>query len=188
MKIRIYLLTLVVLGLFSTCAVTIPGQDRTPPTFIFEITSGLPGGVLRITSADDLSNKQLNLRRNTLYRFRFSGSDAGGLAALMLRVNWPTDFMELSIESDEYAITSDGAIFRELIWQGRRSDPRSGYLITGQLNTIMYNQSYAVVSVEWELTATDFGGASGSANATSKTLRVGIVDDTQELGLLDSPD
>ncbi|WP_020535470.1 hypothetical protein [Lewinella cohaerens] len=188
MKIRIYLLAFLALGLFSRCAVTIPAQDRTPPTFIFEITSGLPGGVLRITSEDDLSNKVLHLQRNTLYRFRFSGSDAGGLAALMMRVNWPTDFMELSIDRDEYAIASDGANFRELVWQGRRSDPWSGYLIAGQLNTIIYNQSYAVVDAEWELTASDFGGAAGSANATTKTLRVGLVDDTQELGLLDVPD
>lgn len=185
MKIHICFFGLLVLGVFSTCTITIPEVDRTSPTFIFEITNGLPGGSLRITSEDDLTNKQLNLRRNTLYRFRFSGSDTGGLAALKLRVNWPTNFMELSIDRDEYAIASDESFYRELTWLGRRSDPRVGYLITGQLNTIMYNQSYAVVSVEWEMTASDFGGTSGSSNSTSKILSVGIVDETQELGLLD---
>lgn len=188
MRIRTFLFALLALCFFSECTVTIPETDRTPPTFTLDITSGLPGGSLRITSADDLSNKQLNLRRNSLYRFRFSGNDAGGLAALKLLVNWPTDFMELSLASDEYAIATDGALYRELTWLGRRSDPRSGYVIAGQLNTIMYNQSFAIVSVEWEMTASDFGGASGSANSTSKTLKVGIVDETQELGLLDVSD
>ncbi len=188
MKIRIYLFALLSLGLFSGCGVTIPASDRTSPTFIFEITNGLPGGLLRITSEDDLSNKQLNLRRNTLYHFRYTGSDAGGLAALKLRVNWPTDFMGLEPPSAEYAITTDGSFYRELTWLGIRSGPRSAHVVVGQLNTIMYNQSYAVVNVVWEMTASDFGGTSGTANSTSKALDVGIVDETQELGLIEVSD
>jgi hypothetical protein len=188
MKIRSLLFALLAFSLFSGCSVTIPELDRTPPTFIFEITNGLPGGSVRITSDDDLSNKQLNLRRNTAYGFRLSGSDAGGLAALKLLVNWPTDFMDLSIESDEYVIATDEPFDRELTWIGRRSDPRSGYLITGKLNTIMYNQSYAVFAADWVISASDFGGTSGSANTSSKTLKVGIVDETQELGMLTLPD
>ena len=185
MRIHIYLFAFLVVGFCSGCSVTIPETDRTPPTFIFEITSGLPGGTVRITSEDDLSRKQLNLRRNTLYRFRFSGSDQGGLAALKLKVNWPTDFAEVGLARDEYIIVSDDTFFRELSWSGDRSDPRAGYVVPGQLNTIMYNQSYALVSVEWEMSAFDFGGSSGDRNTTTKTLKVGIVDDTQEIGLLD---
>lgn len=185
MRKLIYLFVVLAVVLFSTCAVTIPAIDRTAPTFIFEITNGLPGGTMRITSADDLSRKQLNLRRNTLYRFRFSGSDAGGLGGMKLRVNWPTNYDGLSIPRDQYIIVSDDTFYRELSWLGDRSNPLSGYLITGQLNTIMYNQSYAIVSVEWELSASDFGGTSGTANTTSKVLKVGIVDETQEIGLLD---
>lgn len=188
MKIRIYFFALLAIGLFSACGVTIPGSDRTPPTFIFEITNGLPGGLLRITSGDDLSNKQLNLRRNTLYRFRYTGSDAGGLAALKLRVNWPTNFIELGPPSAEYAITTDGSFYRELTWLGTRSAAKSGHVVVGQLNTIMYNQSYAVVNVAWEMTASDFGGTSGPSNTISKTLNVGIVDETQELGLIEVSD
>lgn len=174
--------------LFSTCAVTIPATDNTAPTFIFEITNGIPGGPLRISSADDISNKQLNLRRNTLYRFRFTGSDQGGVSSMKLRVNWPTNFRELGLAADEYAIATDDSFFRELLWSGRRADPRSAQIITGQLNTIMYNQSYALVSVEWEMAVSDFGGTSGSSNLTSKIVKVGIVDDTQEIGWVDLPD
>ena len=185
MRIQFYLFAFLALGFYSGCTVTIPESDRTPPTFILEITNGLPGGSVRITSEDDLSRKQLNLRRNTLYQFRFSGSDEGGLEALKLRVNWPTDFLGLSLASDEYIIVTDEPTSRELTWLGSRSDPKSGMLITGQLNTIMYNQSYALVSVEWDMIASDFGGTSDSSNSTTKTLKVGIVDETQEIGLLD---
>lgn len=185
MKTHTYLFLLLTVGLFSGCAVTIPQSDSTPPTFIFEITSGLPGGTLRITSEDDLRNKRLNLRRNTLYRFRLSGSDQGGLAALKLLASWPTTFLELSPDSTEYDITTEGELYRILNWRGRRSDPSSGYVIAGKIHTIMYNQSYAIVDRTWKITATDFGGASGSGNSTRRILRVGIVDDTQELGLVD---
>ena len=185
MKIQVYLFSLLMIGLFSGCSVTIPETDRIAPTFLFEITSGLPGGPLQISSADDLSNKQLNLRRNQVYRFRYSGSDAGGLQALNLRVNWPTNFVNLSLGTDEYAIVTDDAFFRELLWSGTPADPRSGAVITGELHTIMYNQSYALVSVEWQMTAADYGGTSGTRNTTSSILNVGIVDETQEVGLLD---
>ncbi len=187
MRFRIPFFAILCTLFLTDCAVTIPETDRTPPTFTFEITNGIPGGPLRISSSDDLSNKQLNLRRNTLYRYRFTGSDQGGVSGMKLKVNWPTDFHEVGLARDEYIIVSDDTFFRELLWQGQRSDPRSAKIITGQLNTIMYNQSYAVVSVEWELGTTDFGGRSGTPNTTTKRFNVAIVDDTQEVGWVDLP-
>ena len=188
MRSRIFLFAVLTLGLFAQCEVTIPESDSTPPTFIFEITHGLPGGLLRISSDDDLSGKRLQLRRNQIYRFRFTGSDAGGLEELKLRANWPTNFLELGPPSVEYAILTDDASFRELIWKGTRSDPRSSHIIVGQLHTIMYNQSYDVYDTEWHLSASDFGGTAGTPNTTSLTINMGIVDDTQEVGLIDLAD
>lgn len=107
---------------------------------------------------------------------------------MKLRVNWPTNFLELGPPSAEYAITTDGSFYRELTWLGTRSAPKSGHVVVGQLNTIMYNQSYAVVNVAWEMTASDFGGTSSTTNSISKTLNVGIVDETQELGLIEVSD
>lgn len=183
-KLLLFSGTLISLVL-SGCAVSIPATDRTPPSFIFEITNGLPGGPVRIKSTDDLTRKQLNLRRNTLYRFRLSGTDAGGLGQLRLVVNWPTDFLELRPSGSEIATVSDGTTTRELIWYGNRSAPRSGFVISGQIHTILYNQSYAAVSVEWQFAASDFGGQAGDRNTVTRLLNVAIVDDTQELGWVD---
>lgn len=168
--------------LMSSCAVTIPETDITPPEFIFEITGGLPGGAVRITSAEDLSSKQLNLLRNSSYRFRYTGTDRGGLARLWMQVDWPTNFVGLA--PTDVVVVTDGEFTREMFWNGDRDNPVSAQVITGSISTIIYNQSYSVVSMEFRFSAEDFGGVRGPANVTYNTLNVAMVDETQPLGML----
>ena len=167
---------------FHSCAVTIPVSDTTEPTFIFEITSGLPDGPVRLTSSDDYSSMTLNLLRNHIYRFRLTASDQGGLSHLQLQVDWPTNFSDLS--PSDVSVTTTGESSRTLMWNGDRDNPRTGTVITGKISTIIYNQSYAVVSMHFNILAIDFGGSTSSFNRVFKGLNVGVVDDTQPLGLI----
>lgn len=168
--------------LLSSCAVTIPETDVVPPEFIFEILNGLPGGPTRITSSDDLSSKQLNLLRNSSYRFRYTGTDRGGLARLFMQVDWPTNFLDL--RPFDVVVVTDGEFTRDMFWNGDRDNPVSAQVITGRISTIIYNQTPNVVSMQFRFAAEDFGGVGGPANVSSNTLNVAMVDETQPLGML----
>ncbi len=182
---KVNALKLVFIVLISICnyacidRVTIPETDTTPPTFSFKIEGD--GFSRTFTQDDNFSSMQLNLRVNKVYSFVFSGDDSGGLALLQWQLGG-NDIIEFDDDfpSGEWTIRDISAFNRMIEWQGDRSNPYVGMVLTGRF-VARSGGSGTFDTTDFGFFAMDFGGRSGTANQATGNLYVSIGDSPTEL-------
>jgi hypothetical protein len=167
---------------FATCIITscetrIPEIDSTPPTFSFEIRGD--GFNRTFTQDDDFSRIQLNLKANTEYNFIFSGADQGGVSTIQWQLGGDDqiDFIRPDFPFDSWSIRNISAISRMIQWNGDRSDPKTGAILSGRFRTGNLQNDSGSLS----LFVRDFGGQLETLNSTRGNLNILIGDFETEL-------
>ncbi len=154
----------VILFLFTSCSVTIPEVDETPPNIRFEVSGG---GVDFAAIEESDYSEQLNLGNDATYSFKFSASDQGGMQLVRWQlpenatVEFQTDIPE------DWSVHETSPLSRLIEWTGDEGSPVTGAILTGRFTIHADNTSF-----DMQFLARDFGGRGGTANTTTRTLNV----------------
>ncbi|WP_435413551.1 hypothetical protein [Psychroserpens mesophilus] len=177
MKIRSSIVMIFAMCVISSCETRIPEVDTTPPTLSFEIRGD--GFSRTFTQDDDFSRMQLNLRAETEYNFIYSGADQGGVGAIQWQLGGDDqiDFIRPDFPFDSWSIRDISASNRMIEWNGNRSDPKTGAILSGRFRTGNLQNDSGSLS----LFVRDFGGQSGTPNSVRGNLNILIGDFPTEL-------
>lgn len=179
------LLTLIIVT--TSCDTMIPEVDTTPPHFLFEIQGDGFSRTFKSEDGDFRSTIQLNLKANTTYRYTFSGGDSGGTKLMQWKlgedeiVNFTPEIPAPWTVSTTSSPSPTIPTSRIIKWRGDRSNPVTGYLLSGRFTTISIGMTTPTIPTSFKFLIRDFGGRAGTSNDTRGQINIQIGNHPTEI-------
>jgi hypothetical protein len=161
--------------LIGGCKTVVPERDSVSPTFLLRIQNR-EGFLMDIPNTFDFDNTTLYLERGKTYQIVYTGGDNGGLEFLSWRFSSDGAFRVRNSFAGSCTIENFNSDELRILCQGDRNDPRTGLVITADLEVYGLTTS-TVEEYEFKLESQDY-----FANSTAKILAIRIHNDAPRIG------